>query len=165
MDVPREYARWRSALEFDEVSYGVGGIRIVPLELLEEFQVGYSRSPEGKSLCGPVGWWQKDWIVIGQETAMGDPIILDAVTMQVMTARHGEREWNAEPVAVSLAGFGCALKVLRMLAAGRENPVQLDAHPLSNGERQSAFFTIAQNNPDIALLFWELLIGNAIGET
>jgi hypothetical protein len=156
MNVPPAYAQWRSILGFDEVSYGAGGIRIVPLEELDEFQVGYSRSREARSLCGAEGRWRKEWIAIGYETAMGDPIILDIDTMQVMTSPHGEVAWNPEPIAVSLEGFGLALRTFRRIAAGRENPVQLEANPLPVEERKAALSSIAHANPMVDLFFWDL---------
>jgi hypothetical protein len=158
MKVPPEYAQWRSVLEFDEVSYGVGGIRIVPLEELDRFQVGYSRSPDGDSLCGAEGKWQKEWLAIGHETAAGDPVLLDVETMRVMTAAHGEGTWDPEPIAVSLEGFGSALSVFRELAVGRENPVQLEARPLTDKERETASSRIIQANPDVVVFFWDLLL-------
>ena len=156
MNIPSAYAQWRSALGFDEVSYGVGGIRIAALAELEELQLGYSRSPDGLSSCGGEGEWQIKWIAIGYETCMGDPIILDVETMQVMTAPHGQGEWTPEPIAASLEGFGAALKEFRRLATGRENPVQLGANPLPANEREAGLLRISQANPDTEICFWEL---------
>jgi hypothetical protein len=103
------------------VSYGIGGIRIVPLAELNAFQVGYSRLPDGRSLYGGEGEWQKEWIAIGYETAMGDPVILDAATMRVTTAAHGEGAWDPQPIATSLEGFGVALQIFRDISAGQES--------------------------------------------
>lgn len=159
MTSPPEYARWRSALSYDEVSYGIGGIRLVPLAELNEFQLGYSRLPSGRSLRGGDGGWQKEWIAIGHETAMGDPVILDVATMRVMTAPHGEGTWDPQPIATSLEGFGAALQIFRDVAAGRGSPVQLEAHPLSDEERVAALARIARANPGMDAFFWELLLG------
>jgi len=156
MNVPPAYAQWRSTLGFDEVSYGVGGIRIIPLEELDAFQVGYSRSPSGQLLHGAEGGWRKEWIAIGHETATGDPIILDVDTMRVITAPHGEGTWNPKAIAVSLEGFGIALRTFRRLAVGRENPVQLEANPLPVEERKAALSGIAEANPQVDLFFWDL---------
>src|SRR5262249_43649662 len=139
--------------------YGIGGIRVVPFEELSEFQVGYSRSTDGRSLCGGNGQWRKEWIAIGSETAMGDPLIFDAVTMQVMTAPHGEGEWHPESIAASLEGFRAALEVLRSIAAGRATPDQLEAHPLPERERRAALSRIAAANPDTEMFFWDHLLG------
>ena len=160
MKIPPEYVLWRSALGFDEVSYGIGGIRMASLEELHEFQLGYSRSPDGRSLTGAQGQWKKEWIAIGHETSMSDPIILDVDTMRVMTAAHGEGEWTSELIAASLEGLSAALKELRRLANGRENPVQLEANPLPARERETALSRIAQANPDMDLFFWEMQLGD-----
>lgn len=86
MKMPPEYAHWRTALGFDEVSYGIGGIRMASLEGLHEFQPGYSQSPDGRSLTGAEGEWKEEWIAIGHES-LGDPIVLDVETMRVMMRR------------------------------------------------------------------------------
>src|SRR5579864_6181301 len=78
MNIPPQYAAWREALGLDELSFGCGGIRMFSLVEMDEAQVGYSRAEDGGSLCdGAVGSWKPKWIVIGYETGLGDPIILD----------------------------------------------------------------------------------------
>jgi hypothetical protein len=160
MKTPPEYAHWRAALGFDEVSYGIGGIWMASLEELHEFQLGYSRTPDGRLGTGAQGEWKKEWIAIGHETSMGDPIILDVDTMRVMTASHGEGEWTPELIATSLEGYRAALKELRRLANGRKDPVQLEANPLPARERETALSRIAQANPGLDLFFWEMQLGD-----
>src|SRR5262249_16007758 len=58
-----------------EVSFRCGGIKLLNLAELEDGQIGYSVTPDGKSLCsGEAGAWDPNWLVIGHETACGDPI-------------------------------------------------------------------------------------------
>ena len=172
MKMPPEYAHWRTALGFDEVSYGIGGIRMASLEGLHEFQLGYSQSPDSRSLTGAEGEWKEEWIAIGHESSMGDPIVLDVETMRVMTAAHGEGEWTPELIAASLEGFGAALKELRRLANGRENPVQLEANPLPatyywtseflESAPDGGFFVPVPSAADLGLAFSTAHLGIAI---
>ena len=158
MEIPDAFVRWRERLEDGGVSFGCGGIQLVEPRDLDAYQVGYSRTPEGRSLVGGKGQWQPSWIAIGSETAMGDPIILDARTLRVLTAPHGEDTWEASPIADSPAGFGVALDVIRRLSAGRENPVMLEDNPLTSIERRTALVEILEANPGINPDFWEVFL-------
>ena len=158
MRLPSEYVTWRSRLRYSEAAFGVGGVRVVSLEELDKFQVGYSRSPQGATLCGGSGRWQKEWVAIGHETAMGDPLILDTGSMRVLTAPHGEGEWYPECIATSLQGFEIALELVRGLSVGRANPVELEANPLKDTEREAALSQIAHANPDAEFSFWVSLL-------
>ena len=107
--LPPDYVRWLHELGFDEISFGCGGIKLFTAEEIDEAQVGYSRSIDGKSFCdGKRGSWRPEWITIGYDTALGDPIILDTSTPQlrVMTAMHGEGSWDPKVIADSLPRFG-----------------------------------------------------------
>ncbi len=78
MSVPERYAIVLAELSSLEVSYDVGGVELFPISSLEDKQVGYSRTPDGKSLVGQdSGAWKANWMVIGQETCCGDPIFID----------------------------------------------------------------------------------------
>ena len=159
MKIPDRYAAWRNALGFDDISYGVGGIRIFPLAEIDEGQIGYSLSPDGDSLCdGAEGSWKPEWVVIGYETGLGDPIILDTSNsdFQVMTAIHGEGSWEPQPIAKSLEAFGMTLRAVREISTGREYPVALENNPLSDDERRSVLQAIRKINGDeIEMGFWE----------
>ena len=63
MKLPPEYTRWLNALGFDEISFGCGGVKLFSVDEMDEAQVGYSRSAEGKSFCdGKPGSWRPEWI-------------------------------------------------------------------------------------------------------
>lgn len=161
--VPSSYKEWRATLQFDEVEIGIGGVRLATLDELEDFQVGYSVSSDGTSLCSDQpGDWQTHWLAIGDDPGLGDPIILDASAdpARILTAMHGMGEWDAVAISLSLEGFAVALAELRKLSKGREYPVALARHPISASEHTSALARIEAANPGVHMHFWELLMEN-----
>ena len=130
-NVPERFFVERMALGFDRVDYGVGGIELFRPEDLTQGQVGYSVTPEGKSLIGDGdGDWHSDWLVIAYETACGDPIFLSTEPpYPVFTAMHGEGRWDAKLVAPTLDTFWKCLDLFRNLARDRAYPVQLAGNP------------------------------------
>lgn len=165
-EIPSSYRLWRQALPFEEISLGAGGLRFAQLEDLEELQVGYSRSREGATFCtGEPGAWQEPWIVIGENTCLGDPLIMDPSTnpIAIFTAMHGAGEWNPELIASSLEGFGVALSIVREMSVGREHPVGLEANPIPPTARKLALSKIAAANPGVGLTFWALQLGSEDG--
>jgi hypothetical protein len=92
MNTTAAYVSWLEALGFHEISFGSGGLRLEPADTVSEFQVGYAVTPDGLSLCtDEAGAWQKEWLAIGHDTAVGDPLILDLSSepLRVLTAMHG----------------------------------------------------------------------------
>ncbi len=72
--------------------------QIFNLQELKEEQIGYSIDSNGNSLVSnEEGSWEEEWIVIGQETLCGDPIIIDTkeVGFPIFTLMHGMGDWNA----------------------------------------------------------------------
>jgi hypothetical protein len=136
---PEFFLTGRLALGFDQVAYGVGGILLMKPSELEEGQVGYSVDPRGKTLAGDGdGDWRSDWIVIGSESACGDPIFMSIKPpYQVFTAIHGEDSWDAKLVAPSLDNFWKCLSLFREMARGRSDPAQLEANPPDDREIQA----------------------------
>jgi hypothetical protein len=165
MTIPPQYAPWLAALGFHEIGFDVGGLKLFTPEELEEHQVGYSRSREGKSLCdGRPGAWQPEWLVIGYETGLGDPIFIDTSVpaLPVLTAMHGAGSWEPETISLSLQDFATALRAFQEVSVGRESPVALERNPLSSEERARALQRIAGAQGDeIDMGFWELLLGEA----
>jgi hypothetical protein len=163
MSIPDEYASWFRSLGFDEINFGYAGLKLTSPDEIDNAQIGYSRSPEGMSLCGAEdsGAWKASWTVIGTEVLAGDPIFLDdsGPSLRVMTAMHGEEFWEPRIIASSLPSFAVALKTVRQLSAGRENPVELEQNPLSSDEREEAMQTIATaNSEEIDLEFWSSIL-------
>jgi len=143
---------------FDRIDYGVGGIALLSPAELEQGQIGYSVTPQGTTLIGDGdGDWQFNWLVIGYETACGDPIFMSVVPPHpVYTAMHGQGSWNAKLVAPSLDIFWKCLEVFLQFATGRGSPVQVDANPPSDDEVAAYLQSIDQlcNGDADAHDFW-----------
>jgi hypothetical protein len=162
MTIPPQYAPWLSALGFGEIRFAVGGIQLLKPEELEEEQIGYSRSEKGKSLCtGKAGSWQPEWLVIGSDTGLGDPIFIDTSRpgLPVLTAMHGGDLWEPRTIARSLEHFAVALRAFQEISVGRENPAALERNPLSTKELEHAVQRIAGARTDeIDMDFWEAML-------
>jgi hypothetical protein len=156
MHLPPAYALWLSQLAFHDVSFSYSGIELLAPEEIDDAQVGYSRSAEGKP-----GSWRPEWIVIGRETALGDPIILDnpSPDLRVMSAMHGEGAWKPVVIAASLAGFGDALRELKRASVGRETPAALEQNPLSSDQRELILPRMrAAIGPEADIEFWRAMV-------
>lgn len=161
MKLPNRYNEVFGSLT-TEVSYGCGGVKVFSADELEERQVGYSVAPDGTSLCsGKAGAWQAHWVVIGEETACGDPLFIDvdARALPVFTAMHGSGTWKPVQVAASVEMFAKSIEELSRLAVGRSTPVEREANPVSDEERTSFLRRIAQlNETTDAPEFWDVLL-------
>jgi hypothetical protein len=146
--IPETYRKLRGAVPFDKVSIGYGSIELVPANRLASAQQGYAN-----------GDWQAEWLVIGHEGLCGDPLFIDTEDddFPVYTADHGEGSWTARLVAFSFRHFGQILDRLHQLSRGRSNPVELERHPLSDGERIAFMEFIRRESPDVDFGFWESL--------
>ncbi|WML48459.1 hypothetical protein RCG23_25035 [Neobacillus sp. PS3-34] len=74
----------------------------------EQGQLGYRVDEDGNSLTGKnEGDWKENWYVIGYDEDLGDPIIIDINNKDypVMTAMHGEGDWEPEVIYSSLKEF------------------------------------------------------------
>jgi hypothetical protein len=166
VNVPQEYNGWFASLPFHEVSFGYAELKLYSPAEMDEVQIGYARSVEGESLAdGQPGSWKPEWIVIGNDELLGDPLILDTTNADypVMTASHGEGSWDARVIASSLDAFAFALKTIRQLSAGRENPAKLEQRPLPEQERERALQAIrASNRGEIDLEFWSLILESGL---
>jgi hypothetical protein len=158
MKIPQEYVSWCESLVRREVTLGYGGLNIFSPAEVEIGQIDYSQSPGGGSLCdGSPGAWEPGWIVIGCDTLLGDPIILDASNrlLPVMTAAHGEEGWEPQVISTSLKAFAVALETIQHLSVGRENPVELEQNPLGSEEKEQALERIqSANKGEIGIEFW-----------
>ena len=142
---------------------GYEGVSIWSFSELQERQVGYSVTPDGRSLIGKkAGDWQGNWLVIGNEELCGDPIFIDTAEsgFPVYTAVHGEDKWEPVAIAVSLTGLRDALTAIGRAATGRENPVALEENPISAAEREAILNEIGERNPGIDLSFWAMMLGD-----
>jgi hypothetical protein len=130
IEIPQSYCSGRATLGFDSVKCGVGGIELFDVSDLEARLRGYSHDGKGRSLVGDgPGDWLSEWIVIGHETACGDPIFLTKNPPHpVFTAMHGAGAWSPRTVAPSLERFWECLEIFKRFAVGRSNPVELEAN-------------------------------------
>jgi hypothetical protein len=163
LQLPPEYVARRQVLGFDEVSLGAGGIHLAEISELEATQLGYALDAEGNSLVGnEPGEWQKDWIVIGYETACGDPIFLSTdLPNAVYSAMHGQGSWSADLVAPSLNAFFQCVEAFRKFAAGRDNPVLAEATPPSDEEIEAYLQNVlsACNGNPATVVPWAMWAG------
>ena len=162
MKVPDRYREIRNRLPIGEMSFGCGRIKLFGVAELEDGQIGNSVAPHGNSLCrGETGAWEPNWLVIGYETACGDPIFIDVrgVTLPVFTAIHGEGTWEPTQIALTIEAFVKCIEEFSRISVGRSNPVERDANPLSEAERTEFLHRIAQaNQVSTAPEFWDVLL-------
>ncbi|MCU1257487.1 MAG: hypothetical protein JWO80_372 [Bryobacterales bacterium] len=102
-----------------------------------------------------------EWVVIGIETACGDPIFISQESPHpVFSAIQGEGAWEPKLVAPSLKAFRDCLVVFRRFASGRSSPVNLEANPPTLEELAQFFQAIRQltNGDEEALGFWAVQV-------
>ncbi|PED69388.1 hypothetical protein CON97_25455 [Bacillus pseudomycoides] len=95
-------------LEVDDTEIETISIHLFSREEFEEGQLGYSVDEEDNSLTGDSeGDWKETWYVIGYGENLGDPIFVDIEDKNypVMTAMHGEGDWEPEVMFSSLNEF------------------------------------------------------------
>jgi len=146
--IPEPYRKLRGALSVDKVSIGYSSIELARPGELPSAQQGYAG-----------GDWQAEWLVIGHEGLCGDPLFIDTEDddLPVYIADHGEGSWTPRLIAFSFRHFGEILDRLGKLSRDRTNPVQLERHPVSDGERISFMEFIRRESPDVDFGFWESL--------
>ncbi len=160
---PDWYSHWRASLDFDRIDYNVGGIELFQPENLPEAQLGYAVGIGGESLVGvKPGGWLADWVVIGNETACGDPVFASQTSPHpIFTAMHGQGSWEPELIAPSLETFRECLDVFRRFAEGRSCPGELKAH-LPSEEERARFLTdikrLTTTDDVEAWFFWAVQI-------
>ena len=109
-------AQQLSQIQEKEVYFGPQGFVIAGSESeLENAQQGYSVDEEGLALSvEELGGWESHWLVIAQDTELGDPYFVDISDPQfpVYTAVYGEGIWESTQVATSLTAFLQCLSLL-----------------------------------------------------
>jgi len=144
--VPPRYLDLLAKAPLHEVSFGYGGLKLFEADEIEAGQTGYSVSAQGVSFCdGSSGAWQSDWVVIGNDTSLGDPIFLSAdPRLPIFTAPHGEGSWDAQLIASSAEGFFECFRAFSEISEGRSDGVQQEANPVSDEEREAFASRISQ---------------------
>jgi hypothetical protein len=154
MNIPEHYKQLRAAVPFGSVSIGYASIDLSPVLELEAAQQGYSIVPVGQTTD-----WRAEWLVIGTEGLCGDPTFIDTSDERfpVYTAAHGIGEWSPQLVASSFRQFVQILERLQVLARGRTTPVEMEKHPLTNGEREAFINSIRRDSAEADVSFWKLV--------
>jgi hypothetical protein len=149
-------------LKTDDVSIGYNEINFFKLEDIENAQIGYSISENGKSLIGNKnGDWKKNWVVIATDN-LGDPIFVDYVDnkLSVYTSQDGQGEWEETKIATSFTNFIEVINDLQKLSIGRENPVKIEQNPITEKELENFIQKIENKNVDAEIWFWEGFLEN-----
>jgi hypothetical protein len=148
----------RGNAPLDEVCFGYRCVSLVDGGALSDAQIGYAIGPQGEDLTGKAaGDWRVEWLVIGTDDEVGDPIFVDTSIEEwpVFTAAHGAGAWEPERIADSFVSFLHTLRIISDLASGRENPVALERNPLPGRQRQRALTDIRKRNAEAELRYWE----------
>lgn len=143
-----------------DISIGYREFTFLTPDNFESGQIGYSVDPDNKTLTtGQPGDWKEEWLVIGTDD-LGDPFIVDSSTeeLKVLTAMHGEGEWDPMIISDSLDSFGQILKELKMLSVNRTTPVDFEKKPITEKERGQFIQNIKRSNSDIEFEYWANLI-------
>jgi len=144
-----------------EVSIGYNEIIFFPADELDSAQIGYSIDTNNNSLItGQDGDWQDGWLVIGVDSLLGDPIFVDTSTKQlrVLTATHGEGEWETILIADSLDSFADIISELKILSEDRISPMDFERNPISTKEFEKFIARVKKNNSEVEIDYWENFI-------
>jgi hypothetical protein len=153
---PCQVSELLGALDRTNIEIGYGGVNLFNGGEIAARQVGYSISSDGKNISGlEDGDWKPNWLAIGYETALGDPLFIDVklLSLPVMTAMHGEGTWVPEIIATNLEGF---FSILRRLAE-----IAQDGHwPVTAKEQEEFLSEVRRSKGDTAMdVFWRMQIG------
>lgn len=139
------------------ISIGYNEINFFPADKLDERQIGYSIDTNNNSLItGQEGDWKEEWLVIGADGLLGDPIFVDMSSkkLQVLTAAHGDGEWEAILIADTLDSFVDIISDLKKISVNRTTPVDLEENPISDKERKQFIMKVEKNNPESDIGYW-----------
>jgi hypothetical protein len=146
----------------NDISLGYSEINFIQADNLDDEQIGYSVDTNGNSLItGNDGDWQEEWLVIATDN-VGDPIIVDVSTsdLTVLSAEHGEGDWEPLVIADSLEKFKNILSYLSKISKDRTNPVELENNPISDKEIRFILTQIEEQNSKAELSYWETFFEN-----
>jgi hypothetical protein len=141
------------------ISVGFSSFSFVEDQDLKSAQVGYSVDDQGNDLTGtPPERWSKDWVVIGCDGLVGDPIFVNSADplYPVFNSAHGEGAWDPIPIADNFRSFCLTMRLLLDMSRNRDNPVAYEANPLSETEKQGILTKISLLNPQCELEFWRI---------
>lgn len=153
-----QYRRLRDGTTLETVSFGWFELTLFPSSKLEEEQLGYAVGADGEDFTGTAdGDWRAEWLVIGRDGLVGDPIFIDLgqPRFPVFTAPHGQGRWVPLLVAESFAGFVEALELIEAASRGWASSAEDEENPFPDEERRAILEQIAAANPGVDLDFWE----------
>jgi len=105
-----------SSLDKKALYFGPQGFELANTETsLMHAQHGFSLKPDNTPLASEeAANWQGNWLVIATDTELGDPYFIDVeqAHLPVYTAMITDNNWQAQPVANSLANFMQCLQCL-----------------------------------------------------
>jgi len=110
-----------NTLDNHEVFFGPQGFKNVTLAAeLTEAQLGFGMSELGQVAANEglasaeQGSWQVSWQVFARDTELGDPYFVDTnqLNLPVYTGFLGDKGWEAEQVATSLASYVDCINLL-----------------------------------------------------
>ena len=162
MSILSRFSNARSSITVGEVNFGSGGIHLYWPNEIDAGQEGYAVAPDGSSLSsGEDGAWDAVWIVIGHDTASGDPLIMDTndPALPVLRDFNGQGRWNPEQIAISLDAFLSSLREFAEIAKGRSTPVALEDNPVTPDEYNNFLARVSDlNKGQTSLDFWKALL-------
>ncbi len=141
-----------------EISVGYNEITFFAVDELNEGQVGYSVDDNNNSLItGQEGDWKDEWLVIGVDGLIGDPILVDTSSkkLQVFTAAHGDGEWEPISIADTLDSFTDIILELKKIRINRTTPVDLEENPITYKEKRQFIAKVKKNNSNSNIDYWE----------
>ncbi|GAB2454710.1 hypothetical protein GCM10011375_02290 [Hymenobacter qilianensis] len=150
-------------LEAKDISLGYSEIKFVDYDDLDAAQIGYKVDSKGNNLTSiNEGDWQEEWLVIANDD-LGDPIIVDTSSpdLAVLTAAHGEGDWEPQVIAESLDDFKEILNILNNSSLERNSELDTDKNSIDETQKQDFLLKIEQRNPDAAIWYWEAFLNNS----
>lgn len=161
MIMPEDFIKIVKSNTIRNISIGYDDIFLFDIDNIEKEQVGYSIDPNGNLLVtDEEGSWKTDWLVIGFNENTGDPFFVDTSLndFPVYTSMHGEDIWDPTMISDSYINFIEILKCIQKLSVGRENPVAIEANPLSDEEVDNLISKIEKKNLRSEIWYWESLL-------
>ena len=146
----------------ENVSIGYSEINIFKLKNIENEQIGYSVTANGKSLVGEKnGDWKKSWIVIATDN-MDDPIFvdIDKPNFPVFITEHGNGEWEENYIAISIENFSIILNDLKKLSIKRESPNKLEQNPITETELITFLSKTKEENKYMDVEYWKIFLAD-----
>ena len=97
-----------------EVYFGPQGFKFFSsLDEKEEIEPQFTQSAESES-------WNKSWVLVGLDTELGDPYIVNTLDDEVYTAIFNIDVWELIPVASNFENFVACMSVIRSFTQQNE---------------------------------------------